>query len=420
MRGSFVWIVAVAHKFLCWVLATLAKLSALGALGALIVFACGVWQYWQAQQWKRLEFVADQMAKFFSDSQVKTAMRLLDYSRIRLAADGSRAIGSDGGTVFDDALCIRSLCLHTDSPDQMEDLPPEEMIAREAFDAFLTRLENLNHFIATKLIKPTDLEPYLSYWLTILADPTKKWKPYEFYVAMHRFITGYGYSGVQDLLEKVGGISLMADEEPRPDYDKPHPGEKPRSNTDVIEVRRGVKCDAANYIYYFQVGVGHWTGTFDFALTDRTAFAAAELGMTNRLLAISMHCLIRLFGKAAIQSHITGQPNEGVAGVARNLVIIRKFGITLYRLQEHYILQPNGRDVWVKSQERFGPIPFLLNNRKQHPAEILDHGMASVYYIPLLGAQWIGRYTVRQDCNHIESTLTCPWAVAHEVIDRVS
>ena len=128
----------------------------------------------------------------------------------------------------------------------------------------------------------------------------------------------------------------------------------------------------------------------------------------------------RCLGKAHIASQIVGHPDEGQAGIAQNLVVIRVRGIVFYRLQERYILNPNGRDVWVESHERFGPIPFLFNNKKQHPAEILDHGMRSVYYIPLLGAQWVGRYSVREDCNHIHSTLTCDWAIGHEVIDRVN
>lgn len=176
--------------------------------------------------------------------------------------------------------------------------------------------------------------------------------------------------------------------------------------------------EAPNRVYYFRVGAGRWTGTFDFAFTDRAKFRADKIGVENRLLAIAMQWTIQLLGKGSITSLILGFPDQGKAGVATNLVVIRKLGITLYRLEERYILDTNGRDVWVESKERFGPIPFLFNDRKQHPAEILDGGMASVYYIPLLGAQWVGRYTVRADRNHIESVLTCPWAVAHEVIDR--
>jgi hypothetical protein len=180
------------------------------------------------------------------------------------------------------------------------------------------------------------------------------------------------------------------------------------------------KKDLPNHIYYFKVGVGRWSGTFDFAITEWAKFRSANLGFKNRLLAIGMNWTIRQLGKAQIQSCIIGHPQEGESGVAQNLVIIRVWGIVFYRLQERYILNANGRDVWVESKERFGPIPFLFNNKKQHPAEILDNGMRSVYYIPLLGAQWIGRYTVREDCSHIHSALTCDWAVGHEVIDRVN
>jgi hypothetical protein len=177
--------------------------------------------------------------------------------------------------------------------------------------------------------------------------------------------------------------------------------------------------ESPNHIYYFKIGAGRWAGTFDFSITEWPKFRTATLGFTNRLLALAMNWAIRYFGNAKIASHIIGHPKEGQNGIAQNLVIIRIWGIVLYRLQERYILNLNGRDVWVESHERFGPIPFLFNNKKQHPAEILDNGMRSVYYIPLLGAQWIGRYVVQEDCNHIHATLTCDWAVGHEVIHRV-
>jgi hypothetical protein len=175
-----------------------------------------------------------------------------------------------------------------------------------------------------------------------------------------------------------------------------------------------------NHIYYFKIGAGRWAGIFDFSITDQGKFRLAKIGLKNRLLAIGMNWAIRYLGKAHIASHIVGHPNEGQAGIAQNLVVVKVWGVVFYRLQERYILNANGRDVWVKSSERFGPIPFLFNNKKQHPAEILDNGMRSVYYIPLLGAQWIGRYTVREDCNHVHSTLTCEWAIGHEVIDRAN
>ena len=106
-------------------------------------------------------------------------------------------------------------------------------------------------------------------------------------------------------------------------------------------------------------------------------------------------------------------------GVAANDVRITLFGITLYLLSEQYALGVDGESVHVRSYERFGPISFLFNVEKQHPARITQQGSHATYDIPLLGDRWVGEYTVREDRDHIESALTCCWARATEAINRV-
>ena len=106
--------------------------------------------------------------------------------------------------------------------------------------------------------------------------------------------------------------------------------------------------------------------------------------------------------------------------VVGNEVRITKLGITLYLLNERYLLHGDCRQVTVQSHERFGPVPFLFNVSKEHPAEILDEGRRALYYIPLLGADWVGDYRVSDDHNHIRSVLTCPWGEAVEDIERVT
>lgn len=175
----------------------------------------------------------------------------------------------------------------------------------------------------------------------------------------------------------------------------------------------------ANHVYYFDTGVGYWTGTFDFRITAWRAFWADSLGVTNRALVLAMAFAIRLFGGARITSLLEGFPDERPNGVVTNEVRLTKFGMTLYLLRERYIIHPDGRGVTVSSRERFGPVPFLFRATKAHPAEILDNGSQAIYYMPLLGTDWVGRYHVRPDRDHIESVLTCSWGEATEVIDRV-
>ncbi len=171
---------------------------------------------------------------------------------------------------------------------------------------------------------------------------------------------------------------------------------------------------------YYSTGVGSWIGTFTFRVTHWRAFWSAALGFQNRLLVIGMALLMTLLRRAKITSTIIGYPDQNEAGVATNLVRISAFGTTLYLLREEYILNPDGMGVFVRSSERFGPLPLLFNRDKAHPAQVLEGGQRAKYFIPLLGADWIGEYEVSETRNHIQSLLTCAWAEARESIDRVT
>lgn len=171
-----------------------------------------------------------------------------------------------------------------------------------------------------------------------------------------------------------------------------------------------------NRTYYFEIGPGQWQGSFGFHVTDWRRFLGSSIGIVDRLLVVAMVLTIRLFGHATITSAVESSPDRGEAGVATNDIRITKFGIPLYTLEEEYRLDPNCRDATVVSEERFGPIPGLLESHKAYPAEITS-GPEATYRMPLLGADWTGHYEPAGDC--IEAELTCEWATATELIHRV-
>jgi hypothetical protein len=174
---------------------------------------------------------------------------------------------------------------------------------------------------------------------------------------------------------------------------------------------------ASNRRYYLELGQGRWTGKFSFHMTDWRGFWKDHLGLVNRLLGLMMATWQAVFGDSKIDSNLVGHPDEDRAA---NLVRIHRFGITLYLLQEQYLLHKDGRNVTVVSYERFGPIPFLFGDHKNHPAEIHDSGTSSTYYMPLLGTAWMGHYQIADDKNHVNARLVCPWAYSEEIISRVA
>lgn len=176
--------------------------------------------------------------------------------------------------------------------------------------------------------------------------------------------------------------------------------------------------EPANEVYYFEIAQGAWTGDFSFEITNFRAFFRDRLALKNRVLALVLHAAQKLGGASTIVSRIRGERQEGPAGTMHSRVWVRKAGLTLYTMQGRYVLDPDGRDVRVHLKERFGPIPFLFRNEKDATAEISDGGMRSTYHMPLLGAAWVGNYTVSSDRDHLQAVYESGWGRAVETIHR--
>jgi hypothetical protein len=174
-----------------------------------------------------------------------------------------------------------------------------------------------------------------------------------------------------------------------------------------------------NQIYYFEVARGAWSGEFRFLIRDKRAFREASLPVYDRILAWLLNASQRVLGPSQIVSRIHSFPGEGIAGVNRSKVWIRKLLVTVYAMQGEYVLDADGVGVRVTIHERFGPIPFLFRHVKQATARIDASGMDARYRMPLLGAEWDGHYTVADDRDHVVAVYTCSWGEAQETIARV-
>ncbi len=177
---------------------------------------------------------------------------------------------------------------------------------------------------------------------------------------------------------------------------------------------------APSHVYYFEIGAGTWRGTFAFSVTDWRALVRSGIGVRNHLLVVAMVLTQRLTGRTRLRSTIVPRPEEGPFGTALNRVRLSRFGITLYDLEERYVLDPDGTGVVVHADERFGPVPKVLTRSFTYPARIRDGGKASTYYMPLLGAPWTASYRVSDDRRALSGTLTSGWAIATEDAARVA
>ncbi len=175
-----------------------------------------------------------------------------------------------------------------------------------------------------------------------------------------------------------------------------------------------------NQIYYFEIGAGRWIGTFEFKITDGSAFKRAPVRGVFRLLGHLLEWVQRLVGPAKILSEIYPHPDEGESGVSRSRVWIRKFGVTLYAMSGIYVLGPNGCDVEITLRERFGPIPWPFWRTKHATAKITPDGMGSAYTMTLLQDQWAGRYTVWPSRMIVRAVYTSTWGWARETIRKAT
>ncbi|MEV5969756.1 hypothetical protein [Streptomyces sp. NPDC051921] len=179
------------------------------------------------------------------------------------------------------------------------------------------------------------------------------------------------------------------------------------------------RTNAPNHVYYFDIGTGVWRGKATFRVTSWPRLMRSRIGLTNKLLATVMHVVELLTGAPEQESTIVAKPEEGEFGVADNVVKISKFGMSLYLLEEQYVLDSNGTGVVVHGKERLGPVPGVLTRTFTYSAEIRDEGMAATYRMPLLGSPWIANYQVATDRQSLFAELLCDWGRVTEETRRV-
>jgi hypothetical protein len=175
-----------------------------------------------------------------------------------------------------------------------------------------------------------------------------------------------------------------------------------------------VPTQRPSHVYYYEVGAGRWVGSFRFKVTSWHNVRRARIGAKNSLLVAAMSFTQRVFGPSRLTSVVVPRPDEGESGVVDNVVRLTTLGVPLYDLRESYVLATDGVAVHVVAHEHFGPIPWILSRTFEYPAEIAADGLASTYYMPLLGSQWTARYDVGPDRVTLAGTLQCMWAEAHE------
>ncbi len=164
----------------------------------MIAFLFGVYQYHLTQKWKKMEFVAALIKEFTAAPEVKNVMKMLDwYEREILLFP--EAEGQSRFVFITDEIMSDALVPH----DGHMNFSREQVAIRENFDVFLDHLETFEHFIAAGLVSKREFEPYLTYWIDLIASSSKK-RPVQGMDRLRGYIHFYDFTGVQGLCARYG------------------------------------------------------------------------------------------------------------------------------------------------------------------------------------------------------------------------
>jgi hypothetical protein len=174
-------------------------------LGAAAAFWIGLNQYRKSEAWKRLEFVAAEMKAFYDDAAVKLAMGMLDWRKKEVALFKYRSENDFEREVVDYAIVASALAI---DPEMKYD--KVHSAVREIFERFLEFLARFEGFLATGVVKQSDLNPYLDYWIKLIAgqdthspEVTKQVLP-----SLWKFIDYYGYRDVRKFISRYEPVTF--------------------------------------------------------------------------------------------------------------------------------------------------------------------------------------------------------------------
>ena len=168
--------------------------------GAAAAFIVGLVQYRRAQQWKRAEWVAQEMKALFADPIVQAALMMIEWGTRRIPLYPGRPEDKDRYVSLTNEAVSRALMLHDERSDGFSEL---EADMRAAFDKLLDGLERFAAYVDTGLVELSDLKPYLKFWAVHLCRPGKPRTPDHRVTRLTAYMDHYGYDGAHNLLKRI-------------------------------------------------------------------------------------------------------------------------------------------------------------------------------------------------------------------------
>ncbi|GAB2175602.1 hypothetical protein [Dongia sp. agr-C8] len=141
----------------------------LGYAGAITAFWIGFSRYRKDQAWKRKEYVAGAWEKIKASPLSMNAMVMLDYSLRWIHLNANKPNATPEYARISVGWCAAALIPHN-----VKGRPQYGRVGayvRDAFDDFLSNLDEINSMIDANLLKKKDVRFYLGYWASKLGRP---------------------------------------------------------------------------------------------------------------------------------------------------------------------------------------------------------------------------------------------------------
>jgi hypothetical protein len=175
-------------------------LKAIALVGAACAFIVGLFQYRRAQQWKRAEWVAQQMKELFSDPIVQAVSLMIDWGSRRILLYPAHSDETKRHVWLTDDAIAKALMAHEARPEGFTEL---EADIRAAFDRFLDGIERFASYEASGLVTIDDLRPYLQYWAINICRQKATDGTEDRLIQLCVYIDKYGFGGAHALLRRI-------------------------------------------------------------------------------------------------------------------------------------------------------------------------------------------------------------------------
>ena len=170
-------------------------IKVVGGLTALILFIVGFIRYRKDQIWRRKEFVSKEIKDFFEDHTIHNCLLMLDWDMRYIELYPSNPEFDKRFSKIGRKEITSALIPHGEFKYKYT---RDESLIRDSFDYFLDRLSRLEHFIQANLIEPSDLIPYVKYWIDTIADDL----PEPLKSTLKNYIEHYKYADIIRLFSR--------------------------------------------------------------------------------------------------------------------------------------------------------------------------------------------------------------------------